>query len=326
MTRRNGPKNRKILLFTLTLVMGLTFTTLNQEFLTPHNFLTVAQQTMLYALCAAGTLFPLLTGEVDFSTGFIFSVSGLTVCCAYALGAGTVSAVACALAAGMLLGAFNGFLVSVLRIPSYLATLASVNLFRALAHGLANMTANAGYFDLSRAFPETLSTVLAFPDGLRILLSVTFLILLLAHIALTRTPWGLHLYATGGAEQTAVLAGVHTGRVKFTAFVLCGFFAATAGIAAAGSLGTVDAVSGMGYETDALTAAVMGGVCLTGAQGSIPGIVFGALALAVLKSGLVVIQAGSLWQYAADGILLILFTGIPSAVHTLSAVVNRPKK
>ena len=54
MTRRNGPKNRKILLFTLTLVMGLTFTTLNQEFLTPHNFLTVAQQTMLYANTSNG--------------------------------------------------------------------------------------------------------------------------------------------------------------------------------------------------------------------------------------------------------------------------------
>jgi ribose transport system permease protein len=124
-------------------------------------------------------------------------------------------------------------------------------------------------------------------------------------IFLAKTHWGYRLYAIGGHEEAARLAGIPVGRMKFIAYIISGGLAALAGVLTTSWLGVAQASAGMGQELDVIAAVVIGGTSLTGGQGTIPGVIIAAALAGLIRNGLVQVQVSSYWTPVAVGSLLI---------------------
>jgi ribose transport system permease protein len=142
--------------------------------------------------------------------------------------------------------------------------------------------------------------------GIRFYVLVMIIVFVIAHIILSKTRTGDYLYAVGGNDEAAKLSGVNTRKVKFIAYTICSVCAAVAGLVMLASLGSAESTAGAGYETNAIAAAAIGGTRMAGGRGTALGTFIGALMLAVLKVGMVVINVDSFWQYVVTGIIIIV--------------------
>jgi ribose/xylose/arabinose/galactoside ABC-type transport system permease subunit len=123
---------------------------------------------------------------------------------------------------------------------------------------------------------------------------------------LRATTWGRYVYAIGGNEEAALLAGVDVRRVKVAVYAACGLAAGLAGVLFTSRFGVGQSTAGVGYELDVIAAAVLGGVSLTGGTGTILGVVIGSLLMGILRNGLVLLNVSAYWQQVAIGLVIIL--------------------
>ncbi len=277
---RSFLRNTTPLLFALVfLIFGL----LAPRFLTTKNFEIILSNASYIGIIAVGMTFVLLTGGIDLSVGSVMYVSavvtGLVV-----NEAGLpvwVGLVAC-LSVGLAFGVFNAFVVTRLRIVPFVATLITMIAGRGL--GLL----------------VTKSTQVDFPDQITLLASVRPLgvlqlnvliyavVVVVASIYLRRTAPGRRLYAVGNDPEAARKAGLRTGRITASSYVVCGVCAALGGFVSIAQIGRVSASFGRGIEFDAIAAAVLGGVSHFGGVGSVfPGAVLGAVMIQMIQAGLV---------------------------------------
>jgi len=133
-----------------------------------------------------------------------------------------------------------------------------------------------------------------------------FAFALICHVILRHTRQGTYFLAAGGNEEATRLSGVNTDRSRLYAYGLCGVGAALAGLVMLARLGTGEPTAGLGYETNAIAAAAIGGTSMAGGRGSMVGTVLGALTLSALKVGLVVLGVDSFWQYIAMGAIIVV--------------------
>jgi ribose transport system permease protein len=292
---------RKRSVFVILLVIILLISTLSDQFLSTNNLLTVALQTSMIALAAIGMTFAIITNGIDLSVGPVAAICG-------ALAAGlvvrqhidTYPAMLIGLMAGCLLGAVNGAMIVWGRIPPFVATLATM----AAARGLTLVyTQGKPIAGLDERF-----TFWGSGDFLGIPTPVVVLVIvaLIAHFLLTRTTFGLHVYAVGGGEETSRLAGVPVRRVKFGAYILSGLCAALTGVLLTARLWSAQPNTGVLLELDAIAAAVLGGASLAGGAGSITGTIAGAFIIGVLSNGLNLLEVPSYNQQVVKGLVFIL--------------------
>jgi ribose transport system permease protein len=241
------------------------------QFLTTNNLLTVALQTSIIALVAVGMAFTLITGGVDLSVGSVAALCGaLAAGLAVRQQIGSYPAILIALAAGVALGAISGALIVWGRLPPFVATLAIMAAARGLTLVYTQGRPIAG-LDQQFVFWGTGDLW-----GLPMPVIVMAIVVLAAHILLTQTAFGLHVYAVGGGEGLARLASVRTERVTLGVYMLSGLCAALTGVLLTACLWSAQPNSGVGIELDALAAAVLGGTSLTGGVGGVGGTLAGA--------------------------------------------------
>ena len=272
---------RKRSVFAILLIIIIFFAVLSEQFLTTNNLLTVALQTSMIALSAIGMTFAIITGGIDLSVGPIAALCGaLAAGLAVRQGIGTYPAMVIGLLFGGVLGSVNAAMIVWGRIPPFVATLASM----ATARGLTLVyTQGRPIAGLDERFTFWGSgDVFGIPTPVIILAVVA----LIAHILLSRTAFGLHIYAVGGGEETSRLAGVPVRSVKFSAYVLSGLCASLTGVLLTARLWSAQPNTGVLLELDAIAAAVLGGASLAGGAGSITGTVAGAFIIGVLSNGL----------------------------------------
>lgn len=292
---------RRFSVFLILIGLCLLLSLLSERFLTLSNFLNVALHTSVVAITAIGMTFTMLTAGIDLSVGSIVALSS-------ALSAGFIvkqgipiyPAIALALAVGAGLGAVSGLLVVKGGLPPFVATLAMM----AVARGLTLV------YTHGRTIPIMLKQFTFWGSGELgpfpvpvVILAVVFVA---AYIVLTRTRFGLHVYAVGGGEETARLAGVNTELVKTSVYVISGFTAALAGIITAARLWSAQPNVAAGLELDAIAASVLGGTSLFGGVGSVGGTVVGALIMGALNNGLNLLEVSSYYQKVIKGIVFIL--------------------
>jgi ribose/xylose/arabinose/galactoside ABC-type transport system permease subunit len=151
---------------------------------------------------------------------------------------------------------------------------------------------------------------IAFGNGSVIGISIPVLILIVAavacHFVLGRSVFGRHVFAIGGNEKAAALSGIDTSAVKFFAYVICGFLSAISGILFVARFQSAQADSGKGMELDAIAAAVIGGTSLMGGEGSVAGVLLGAIIMGVIRNGLVLMRVSSYWQELIIGTIIVL--------------------
>lgn len=256
---------------------------------------------VLNGVLAVGMMFTIITGGIDLSIGCTFAITGIAVAYGCVNGLNPVVAILLGLLIGVVLGAFNGFLVTNMKLQPFIATLGTMSLYRGIAYVVTGGTPVTNVAD---SFRNIFNGEIF--GGIRYYIIAMIIVFVIAHIILSKTRTGDYLYAVGGNEEAAKLSGVNVVKTKYIAYIVCGVCAAIAGLIMLASLGSAEATAGSGYETNAIAAAAIGGTRMAGGKGTALGTFIGALMLAVLKVGMVVINVDSFWQYVVTGIIIIV--------------------
>ena len=271
-------------------------------FLSVYNLINVLRQISMTSIMAVGFGVVAMTGGMDISMGNVAALVGMFVAALIAyLHVDLALAIILALLLGALIGTINGVLVAYLNVPSFIGTLAMFF----IAQGV-NFQTTDGFPIFEGLTPGLLFLGQGHLLGIPMPVVIAALVFLAVHFFLQNTVYGQHIYAIGGNEEAARLTGVNVGRVKVTAYVIAGLCAALTGIVITARLGTAQpAAAGMDFFLTAVTAAVLGGVSLSGGEGDMLGIAIGALFLGILNNGLTLLHVSSYSQWTITGILLI---------------------
>jgi len=290
-------KNATYLIFAaILLYYGLQ----SPAFLMPESLANIVKQASFVGIAAVGMTFVLLTAGIDLSVGSVMFlaplIAGLVM---QALGLPPIAGLVVAMAAGVILGAINAFLIVKLRIIPFIVTLATLFCFR----GFGTWLTSSQQFDFPDEFRNFgLSAFLGIPVPLWVLAVVG----VLGHLVLNYTAFGRQVYALGNSPEGARKAGLRVEWVQARVYIICSTCAAVAGFMLISQIGRLDAGFGEGSEFDVIAAAVLGGVSLFGGVGSAPGAVIGATLIQTVKLGLVFTGVNLYAQPIAQGIIIFL--------------------
>ena len=288
---------RKMGPFIALVVTFIVIAALNDSFVDPNNLKNLLRQVSINALISFGMTFVILTGGIDLSVGSLLALSSALM--------GSMNPMLAILAAcfiGMVLGAVNGLVIAYGKVAPFIATLATMTIYRGLTLVYTNGNPISGLSD-DPLFQN-------FGQGFIMGLPVPALIMLLAFAVswfiLRKTPLGRKIYAVGGNEKVSFIAGIKIERVKIFVYAITGFFCALAGAVLTSRLNSAQPTAGTGYELDAIAAVVLGGTSLSGGKGYITGTLVGVLIIGTLNNGLNILDVSSFYQQVVKGIVILL--------------------
>lgn len=275
---------------------------LNPDFLAPMNLLNLLRQVSINALIAFGMTFVILTGGIDLSVGGILALSSALMAGMMVSGLDPVLAIGFACLIGALLGAVNGAFIAKAKMAPFIATLATMTVFRGLTLVYTNGNPITGLSDSFwfQVFGRGYLLGLPVPA---ITVIISFVIL---WCLLHKTPFGRKTYAIGGNEKAALISGINVDRMKVLIYALNGLLAALAGAILASRLDSAQPTAGTSYELDAIAAVVLGGTSLSGGRGRIVGTLIGALIIGTLNNGLNLLGVSSFYQLVVKGAVILL--------------------
>lgn len=280
--------------------LGALFSALAPAFAGSGNLLNVLLQVSIIAIVAFGMTAVLLLGEIDLSVGSIIALSGCVAGTLLARGAPVFLVVAAVLACGALLGAVNGALCALLAIPSFIVTVATMGIFRGLAYigsdGMPVPVENPAWLWIGNGHWL----------GLPVPVWLLAALLLLGHLLLSRTVFGRKVYLAGGNAEAAIYSGIRVPRLKIAVFMLSGLMASVGGIVLSARLYSAQPNAAIGWELDAIAAAVLGGTSLAGGYGTVPGTLIGALIIAVINNGMNLLSVPYFYQLIVKGAVILV--------------------
>ena len=288
----------------LALVLIMIFFGLSTStFFTANNLMNVLRQSSILGIMAMAVTFLIISGEFDLSIGSTFALTGISAVVMMESGMAPALAFLVALVFACGVGLFNGLVVTKARIPSFIATMATMMIVRSIdlviSGSRPRVLGNRGLIGKIMG-----SAVLG--DVIPIPIVWLLVVVVISWILLSKTTFGYKVYATGGNIRAARLSGINTDRIKITNFILTSFAAGLAGIVSLCFLRMVSPTQGAGYELDAIAATVIGGTALAGGIGSISGAFIGSFILAVIKNGLVLLGTNAYIQDAVLGGVILL--------------------
>lgn len=273
-------------------------------FLKLDNLKTVLLQTSMNAVLAMGISFTILIGGIDLSIGSVLAFSSALGATMLGKGWPLIPSLILVLLIGTTLGLLNGILVSFGRLQPFIATLATMSLWRGFT------------LVLTQARPISVREAPAFGAfrkigsgsflGLPIPVWIMLLVFLLAYVILRHRSIGRYIYAVGSSEEASLYSGINTHKVKLFAFAASGLLAALAGIIGTSRLSSATPTAGESYEMDAIAAAVLGGVSMAGGIGNVRGIAVGALIIGIVSNALNLLNIGSYYQGVAKGVVILI--------------------
>jgi ribose transport system permease protein len=280
------------------LCVFLSFST--DTFLSMRNFLNVMDQITVLGVMAIGMTLVILIGGIDLSVGSVLALSGMVM--GY-LGNNRqwpfVIAILVALVASAACGLTSGLMVTRLRMPAFIATLAMMSIARGIASIITNGEQIVG-------FPDWFSNlaIIRHFGFLTVTVGLMVAITVIAWIVLSFRPVGRALYALGGSQEVARLAGIPVRQYTTWVYVICGALAGLAGVILSARLDSSQPSSGLGYELDTIAAVVIGGASLSGGVGSIGGTAVGVLIIGFLRNGLNLLQVSPFVQQVVIGVVI----------------------
>ena len=304
--------------FIALIVLMIFFSATSSTFLNPASLIIMTKHVAINAFLAIGMTFVIVAGGIDLSVGSILGLTGMVA--GMLIDEGLILPmfgvrvyftvwviVLIVLAAGVLLGAINGFIITRLKVAPFIATLGLLYVGR----GLALLSNNGSTFPNLVGEADLGNTGFAWLGAGEILgipVPIWFMIVLalIAWFVSTRTPFGRQVYALGGNERAAELSGIRVKRVTLSVYMISGFCSAIGGLVIASQLMAAHPASGESFELNAIAAAVLGGTSLSGGRGTILGTIIGAFVIGVLGDGLVIIGVSDFWQTVIKGVVIVL--------------------
>jgi len=276
-----------------------------ERFLETQNLLNVSLQVSIIAIMAIGSTVVILTGGIDLSPGSMMALLTMLIAMfikwnhfSLAAAAGLLVVLGCAL------GAINGIMVAYLRIPSFIATLATLSAYKGWSFLYNN---GSPIFSVSQDLEPIFYGSLW---GIPLPFYYVLVCYLIASVFLHHTIPGREIYAVGGNEAAARLSGIKVRRIHMLAYIIAGGTAGLAGIVMAARLNSGSPNYGAGMELQAIGAAVIGGASLTGGYGNVIATLIGALTIAIVQNGLNLNDVPTSWQGITLGVIIAAAVGI----------------
>jgi ribose transport system permease protein len=291
-----------IFLILLTMVVFLMAYT--DTFFTSTNIFNILRAVSWIAIAAFGQCMVIITRGIDLSTGSVMGLSGLASAMLLVRNVNVPVAVLGGLLTGFAVGFINGLMIAKGKLPPFIATMGTWLMARGLCYGLT------GGWPV-RGLPQTFRDLGQYDipvAGVGVPLPLLFMLLFFALSALflRRTVWGYHIYAVGGNETATALSGINTGWVKILVYSLSGFLAGVGGVLMTARLGVAAPTAADGYELDVIAAVFVGGTSVMGGEGTILGVLIGAVVMQVLRNGLVLTGVSAYWLQAVQGLVIVL--------------------
>ncbi len=287
---------------TLLVVLALAYAAIGAAapgYLSGATLSSVLSSSLVLMLISLGTMIVILTRNIDVSSGSVLGLSAAVLGLSLNAGMSLPLAIAACLLTGALAGAFNGLMVAYLGIPSIVATLGTLGLYRGI---MLVMTGGRWIEDLPQGL-KALAANLGF--GFSSLTVVVLALVVLTWIGLRKTRFGRFFYAVGDNKAAAHHLGVPVHRVQFTAFVATGICSALAGLVFAAQIGFIPNQAGNGIELKAIAVNVLGGVSLLGGTGSVAGVFAAVIFITSIDSALVFLKIPAYWNDFIAGALLL---------------------
>lgn len=283
----------------IVVVYVIIVTCINSAFISSGNIINVLRSAGYTLIPALGMTLVFICGGLDISIGSTLAI-GSTISALFAQGsmpAGLAMLMGCFF--GLLVGLFNGFAIVQLGIPSLIVTLGTQYAGRGVVYILTKGVAIYPLPDSFQALEQT--AVFSIP----MIVIVAAALSIAAHIVMSKTTYGRSLYAVGGNQESAKLAGIRIKGTSIAAYAVTGALAAFTGVMMAARLGSGQAGSGEGLEMTVIAACVIGGTSVTGGSGTILGTVLGALFMSILENSMTLMKVSVYWQKVVIGLLLI---------------------
>lgn len=278
------------------------------KFFNAYSLTLIVQQIAIVGIVGAAQTLVILTAGIDLSVGATMVLSAVIMGqFTFRYGIPVPISILCGLACGTLCGFINGWLVAHMRLPPFIVTLGTWQVYNSIKYIYSKNETIRGQ-DIEAQAP-----LLQFfggqikVGGAVFTLGVVFMVLLVIFLwyVLNYTAWGRRLYAVGDDPDAADLAGVPVKKMLVMTYTLSGFICAVAGWVLIGRIGSVSPTSGEFANIESITAVVIGGISLFGGRGSILGMIFGALIVGVFSLGLRLFGADAQWTYLLIGVLII---------------------
>ncbi|MBK0418373.1 ABC transporter permease [Leucobacter sp. CSA1] len=284
----------------------IVFGILNDRFFSPGNLSLITQQVAVVGTLALAQTLIILTAGIDLSVGAAMALSSMVMAQLSAdNGLPAIVAILIGLVVGIATGAFNGFLVTRLKLPPFIVTLGTLNVFLAIT-----LLYSKGATVRGAAMPDLLTWTGTTFDLAGVNVSVGVLMMLALYVVLglilAKTAWGRHLYAVGDDPEASRLAGISVNRVLLSVYLVAGAIIAVAAWIQIGRSNAASPNVAGELNLDSITAVVIGGTSLFGGRGLVWGTLLGALIVGVFRNGLSLAGLDVLWQTLAVGILVIV--------------------
>jgi ribose transport system permease protein len=282
------------------ILIVLILSIINSDFLTISNVFNVLRQVSINALIAFGMTFVILTGGIDLSVGSIIALSSAFAAGMMATGTNSWLAIGVGVVAGTLMGTINGVVIARGKVAPFIATLATMTIFRGLT-----LVYTAG------------KPITGLPDSFGLIgrgylfeipMPVVWMLVAFGalYVLLKFTSFGRHVFALGGNEEATRLSGINTNRVKVLVYSISGLLASISGIILTSRLNSAQPTAGTSYELDAIAAVVLGGTSLSGGKGWIVGTLIGAMIIGILDNGLNLMNVSSFYQQVVKGTVILV--------------------
>lgn len=311
--RKRFLKDQRILLALVILLIVAVVSIINPRFIAVKNLITIFQQISVIGILTMAMSMLLIGGGIDLSIGNIMVLSGVVMARVLGDGGSVMTAVALGVLVGIACGLLNGAVIAKSKCIPLIITLGTSQVF----YGLALTISGGRIMSFGGAFNAIGKTRLF--DVFPVMLFVLIFMVVVSYVLMNRTRFGRRIVAIGGNEKNAFLSGIHVTKYKILIYGIAGFFCSVAAIIFSDRIDSITANAGAGYETSALTAAIIGGVTFDGGKGTISGAFLGCVLMGVISNAMNILQVETYIQTIITG-------GIIVSAVVLSNINNMKKK
>lgn len=306
--RRQAETFQRLLAFAALIILFVGFSLASPYFFTFGNVVGILIATAVNGLLALGATFVIISGGIDLSVGTVMTLcSVMTATAVKKWGLPVPVGVIIGILTGGFAGFLNGIMITKLKLPPFIATLGMLNVAKGLSLVITDLSPiyfplESGFNDIAMgSFLGAIIPGFDIPNGVMIMFGAA----LLAGLILTKTVIGRYCFALGSNEEAARLSGVNVDFWKTAIYAMSGLFVGLAGIVIAARLTSAQPALGQGYELDAIAAAVIGGISMSGGEGNMLGTIIGAFIISTLTNGLRMLSVPQEWQIVVTGLIII---------------------
>lgn len=271
----------------------------SDSFLTMRNLLNIVNQSAPLAIIACALTLVIISGNFDLSTGAIFGVASVSAGW-IAINVDPVLAIFAGPAIGITLGTLNGMIITAFNVHSFLVTLATSLVYR----GIAILITGGALIPVRIPEFAWLGRERIGMVNVAVIVFLVFMVLMM--VLLNRTTFGRRVFAVGGNEEAAILAGIRTNLVKIVTFALSGGAAGLAGVIAVSRISMAEPQAGLGMELTAIAAVILGGTAIMGGAGAIWRSVAGVMLMALIGNGFNILNVNPFYKDLTTGVIIVI--------------------